>query len=192
LRPASRIAFAVCACPLVLIAACGNSRTQVPAVQTGGSAPGFRMLSYPAAGISFRAPSDWSAANGQGPLIATLTSRTSVVALWRFPRNIDPPTGTTALRRARRQLILKARHRDPRLTLIRSTITAVSGVPAIEIDAFEQIAGQSRRVRSTHVFERRAEIVLDEYAPPQAFHAVDHAVFSPVKSSLLLSGTSTA
>lgn len=192
MRPASRIGFAVCICPLALIAACENSRTPVPAVQQGGSAAGFRMLHYPAAGISFRAPSDWSAAEGQGPLIATLTSGTSVVAVWRFPRSIDPPAGTTALRRARRQLIRKARHRDPRLTLIRSTITAVSGVPAIEIDAVEQIAGHSRRVRSTHVFERRAEIVLDEYAPPQAFHAVDHAVFSPVKRSLLLSGTSTA
>jgi hypothetical protein len=43
-----------------------------------------------------------------------------------------------------------------------------------------------------HVFVARAEVVLDEYAPPQDFPAVDHAVFSPLKHSLLLSGASTA
>ena len=190
-RPGPRVMLALCACPLTLLAACGNSRTPVP--NTAASAGGaFRLLRYPAAGIALRAPNDWSAATSEGPLIATFTSGNSVVAVWRFPRSVGPPTGRAALTRARKQLILEARKRDPRLTLIRSTITKVDGVPAVELDAFEQISGHRRRVRSTHAFEPRAEIVLDEYAIPREFHIVDQAVFSPLKHSLVLSGSNSA
>lgn len=187
----ARAMVALCACAIVLLAGCGNSRTPVP--NTAASAGGaFRLLRYPGAGIALRAPTDWSAATGQGPLVATFTSGNSVVAVWRFPRNVGPPNGPQALRHARRQLVLEARHRDPRLTLIRSTITKVDGVPAVELDAIEQISGHPRRVRSMHAFEQRAEIVLDEYAIPQEFHTVDHAVFSPLRRSLVLSGSSSA
>ena len=41
----------------------------------------------------------------------------------------------------------------------------------------EQIAGHERQVRSSHLFEPRAEVVLEEYAPPQLFAGVEHAVF---------------
>jgi hypothetical protein len=47
-------------------------------------------------------------------------------------------------------------------------------------------------VRSTHVYVPGAEYVLDEYAPPAMFHAVDHAVFSPIKRSLRLVPVATA
>jgi hypothetical protein len=178
------------ACTPILIAGCGNSRT--PVQSATGAASGFKTLHYPGAGISLRAPVNWSASTGPGPLIATFTSGTSVVAVWRFPRNVAAPSSQVSLRRARDVLIRKARERDPSLDLIRSNITRLAGAPAIELDAIEQISGHRRRVRSTHVFGPRAEVVLDEYAPPDAFHAVDHAVFSPLRHSLLLTGASTA
>ncbi len=178
-----RCGFAVC---LVLaIAGCGRSHTL-------SAANAFRTLHYPSAGISLRAPAGWSTTTGEGPLIATFTSGSSVVALWRFPRSAGTPAGTLALRRVRLRLIRTARTRDPSLSLIRSNIVTIDGRPGVEIDALEQINGRRRRVRSTHVFEPRAEVVLDAYAPPESFHAVDHAVFSPLKHSLLLSANSSA
>jgi hypothetical protein len=179
-------------CAVLVLAGCGNSRTPVPRLERPGSTSGVQTLRYPAAGVILRAPRDWSAVAGQLPLVVSITSGTAVVALWRFPRNVGPPSGAAALRRARTLLIREARARDPGMALIRSTITTLDGAPAIELDAFEQIAGHQRRVRSAHVFERRAEIVLDEYAPPQMFHSVDHTVFSPLKRSLMLPGASTA
>ena len=176
---------------VVVLAGCGNSRTPVQP-GSGNTAAGFRTMHYPSVGISLQAPASWSATSGQGPLIATFTSGASVVALWRFPRDVAPPSGQAALQRARKTLIHKAVLRDPRLSLIRSNITRVDGAPAIELDAIEHINGRQRRVRSTHVFEPRAEVVLDAYAPPEAFRSVDHTVFSPLRHSLLLSGTSTA
>jgi hypothetical protein len=181
-------ALALGACAAILTAGCGNSIQ--PAGGVVGS--GFRTIHYASFGISLRAPTSWSTTTGQGPLIATFSSGSSVVALWRFPRDAGPPQVPVALRRARRKLIRKARGRDPKLDVIRTNITRVAGAPAVEIDAIERINGRQRRVRSTHVFAPRAEVVLDEYAPPGAFHSVDHAVFSPLRHSLLLSGTSTA
>jgi hypothetical protein len=178
-------------CASIAVIGCGNSRTPIQPT-ANGLAGSFRIVHFPGWGITLKAPAAWASTTGQGPLIATFTSGASVVALWSFPRDVRAPHGVTELNLARRRLIRKARSRDPKLSLIRSKITHVGAAPAIELDAIEQINGQPRRVRSTHVFVHRAEVVLDEYAPPQVFHTVDHTVFSPLKHSLLLTGASTA
>jgi hypothetical protein len=177
---------------LALLAGCGNSRTPVPSLTSRPQPSGFQSLRYPTQGLSLVAPRAWTVKRGAPPLVATIASGSSVVALWRYHRTAPPPRSPAALRSAQRLLIRDARLRDPSLELIRSTITVLDGAPAIEIDAFEKVAGLARRVRSTHVFERRAEVVLDEYAPPASFHSVDHVVFSPVKRSLQLSKATAA
>ncbi len=175
---------AVLACGL--LAGCGNSRTPVPSLSSPQPPQGFQLLSYPAAAIALRAPRNWSVTPGRAPLVATIGSGAAVVALWRFPRSLPPPTGTT-LAGAGARLLAQARARDPGLRLIRSQAEAIDHAPAIELDALEQINGQLRRIRSIHVFVTGAELVLEQYAPPAIFHAIDHAVFSPVKRSLRLS-----
>jgi hypothetical protein len=172
--------------PLVALAGCGNSRTPVPNLLAPAAPNGFRTLTFPADGVRLRAPLDWAVGQGRGSLVTTLSSGTAVVALWRYPRSSPLPRGTSSLAAARRRLISQARALDPGLHLIRSKISRIGGVPVVELDAFEQIDGHARRVRSSHLFEAHAELVLDEYAPPDLFHAVDHSVFSPVKRSLLV------
>jgi hypothetical protein len=175
------------ACPLVLLASCGDSRTPVPDLTRPASAGVFRTLGYPAAGLVVRAPSSWSVVGRRAPLIATISSGPAVVALWRFRHETASPATAAALGRARVALIAAARRRDHGLRLIRASTATVGRLPAIELDAIERIRGEVRRVRSTHVFTSGAEIVLDEYAPPSLFPAVDRAVFSPVKRSLRMS-----
>ena len=188
MRASPRLMLVLLVSPAALLAGCGNSRTPLPSAQeVAAASSGFRELHYPTAGITLRAPTGWNAVTGTAPLIATITSGNSVVAVWRFPIEVRPPSGGRALRGAERRLIAKARERDPGIALIRSRVTRLAGAPAVELDAIEQIGGQQRRVRSTHVFERRAEIVLDEYAPPNRFHSIDHTVFSPVRRSLSVS-----
>jgi hypothetical protein len=169
---------------LVLLAGCGNSRTPVPDALSPLTPHAFRTLRFPGARVRLRAPTDWFVDRGRGSLIATVASGPAVVALWRFPRTSPLPADASALASARRSLLVQARRRDPRFALIRSSLASVDGVPAVELDAFEHLGGQLRRVRSTHLFDADAELVLDEYAPPGVFHAVDHAVFSPLKRSL--------
>jgi hypothetical protein len=178
--------------PLATLAGCGNSRTPVPRLSSAPQPSGFQALRYPTQGLSLVAPRAWTVKPGLSPLVATIASGSSVVALWRYRRTLPPPRSPAALRRAQRLLIRDARRHDPSLELLRSTITVLDGAPAIEIDAVEKVAGQPRRVRSTHVFERRAEVVLEEYAPPESFHSIDRVVFSPVKRSLQLSRATAA
>jgi hypothetical protein len=141
---------------------------------------------FPAAGIAFRFPRDWTTTLSDLPLAATISSGPAVVALWRYQRSVPSPAGRLALSNSRASLISAARARDPSLKLIRTRLTRIGGAPTVVLDAFERIAGQLRRVRSLHMYVPGGEIVLDEYAPPAMFHAVDRAVFSPLNHSINL------
>jgi hypothetical protein len=172
--------------PLVTLAACGNSRTPVPSVSTPAQPTTFRALSFPAAGLSLKAPSNWAVTAGHGRLVTTVSSGAAVIALWRFPSGRPAPAGAAELRQAAQELIKAARARDPSMRLLGSQVTRIGGVPAVELDAVEQIAGQVRQVRSSHLFAARAEVVLEEYAPTRLFPDVDQAVFVPLRRSLLV------
>ncbi len=178
--------MAITACLLAALAGCGNSRTRVPSLTTPAAPTGFRPLAFPAAGLSLKAPQNWNVTAGHGRLITTVSSGDAVIALWRFPSSGPAPVGAAALRQAAQQLISAARARDPGMRMIASQVTRIGGVPAIELDAVEQIAGHSRQVRSSHLFEPHDEVVLEEYAPPQLFPGVDQAVFVPLRRSLLV------
>ena len=178
-------------CSAVALGGCANSRTRPPDVSRPATPHGTQTVTFGAAGVSFRAPKNWATLAGQAPLVATVASGRALVAVWRYPRSEPLPASSAALGNARLALEAAARHRDPRLAVIRSRVLTVDGAPAIELDALEHLAGASRRVRSLHVFAFGAEIVLDAYAPPDSFHAVDHAVFSPLQHSLRLSLAAT-
>lgn len=177
-------------CALPLLVACGNSRTPVPNLARPAAADGVRALSFPAAGVRFQAPRTWKVVSSQPPLVAVVTSGAAAVALWRYPRTQPLPSTPDQLQAARQALIGAARSRQATLELIRSSALQIDGQPAIELDAIEQLSSQLRRVRSTHVFAFGGEIVLEEYAPLALFSTIDHAVFSPLKRSLLLSPVS--
>jgi hypothetical protein len=170
----------------LLLAGCGDSRATVPSLSQPAAPRGFSTLGYPRAGIALVRPSNWPVLAEQAPMVSLFSSGDAVVALWRYPRSTPPPSGSTALGQARDALVSAARARDPGLRLIRSAILQIDHVSAIELDAFERIGSGQRRVRSLHLYVPGAEIVLEEYAPAAIFHAVDHAVFSPVKRSLRL------
>jgi hypothetical protein len=166
-------------------AACGNSRTPAPTLATPVAPGGFRTLTYTAVGISLRAPRSWSVLPARGALVAVITSATAVIALWRYPRAAPPPD-RAALAVAARALLRAIRARQAGVKVLSWRLESIDSHPAIELDAIERIHRLVRRVRSTHVFALGEEVVLDEYAPPAIFHAVDHAVFSPVRRSLRL------
>ena len=149
------------------------------------------MAHFPTAGITLQIPRAWVVVPGHGALVSTVSSGTAIVAVWRYPASA-PPAGMRALVAARRALIKQAVARDGRLKLIGSRITEIDGAPAVEINAIEHIDGRVRRVRSTHVFRHHAEVVLEEYAPPDIFAAEDQSVFSRLQGSLVLTATTSA
>lgn len=122
-------------------------------------------------------------------MIGVITSATAVIALWRYPRHQPVPTNPAMLTQARLALIAAVRATQPAVDVIGSRLLRVDGHPAVELDALERLHGLLRRVRSTHVFARRSEIVLEEYAPPDVFRAVEPSVFSAVRRSLVISAS---
>jgi hypothetical protein len=181
-------AAAALICLLPAIAGCGNARTPVPDYSRFQAPTGHRLVPLPRAGLELQAPANWLTELGSAPLIAVISSGPATISVWRYQRRPPPPASATELSRTRAQLIGAAQARDPTLRVIRTKVAQIDRAQAIELDAVERIAGQQRRVRSIHMFLAGAELVLEEYAPVDQFHAVDHAVFSPLKRSLRLIG----
>jgi hypothetical protein len=176
-------ALVVC---LLFIAGCGNARTAVPNLSAPAAPHGFRKLTVTSAGISLDTPRNWTVSSQTAPLILTLNSGPAVVALWRLHRAAPPPRTPKALGAAARLLMTAVQRRDPSIAALHVSQTEVDGARALRLDARERVAGQLRRVTSTHVYINGAELVLDEYAPPTQFPAVARDVFDPVRRSLTL------
>ena len=176
------------------LAGCGNSRTPVP--RFGAPAPpnGVRLLPLPAGGVLLQVPRTWVRRPVRHRRCwprsppAPRRWRCGAIAAARPPPIGRGRPGAGPGARCWRA----ARRRDPTLQPIRVAVITLAGQGAVELDAFEHINGQLRRVRSVHVYQPGRELVLDAYAPPAIFHAVDHAVFSPVKRSLRFLGPGAA
>jgi hypothetical protein len=147
---------------------------------------GVRTDAPQGAGISFNVPRNWRTLASRPPLLDTVASGAAVVAVWRYRRSAPAPADRQALRLARRRLVAAARLRDPTMQLIRTRFKRIDGAATIELDTTELIANQLRRVRSLHLYIPGAEIVLEEYAPPDLFTSVNKHVFSLLNRSLRL------
>lgn len=166
------------------LAGCGYSRSAVPDVVSPAPPDGFTVKRFPAAGVMIETPRAWTRFSERPPLLVTVASGQAVIALWRYRRHRPLPADPAQLSAALSRLVAAAQLHQPQLRVLRATVVHLAGVSGIELSALEPIKGALRRVRSTHLYAGREEIVLEEYAPLASFHAVDHAVFSPVRRSL--------
>jgi hypothetical protein len=183
LRPAA----ALPACLAALLAAgCGAERREPPdpARPFATAAPAERA--FPSAGVRFEAPADLRFEPGPPPLVASASTGTATVAIWRYPRTEPLPRDDAALDDARKALEGAARTRDGSFDLDRSRRVRIDGAPGVELLGAERVAGRDRRVRSTHLYARGAEVVIDAYAAPQDFAAVDRQLIRPLLRSLQL------
>jgi hypothetical protein len=168
----------------VLLAGCGNERTPAPDVATPGPPIGTTPARYPQHGIAFAAPGGWKVSPGTAPLVATVQTGQATVAVWRYPRAEPLPRSKAHLSAARDALVAAAQARDATFKPIKTALTKVNGAPAVQVRATETIDGQPRTVRSTHIYKRGAEVVVDAYAPQKDFVRVDAQVFRPLLRSL--------
>lgn len=186
-RRCARVCALTATAGLTLISGCGNTRTPAPDVAkplVGGVA---HKYTFPAAGVSFSVPAGWFLQRGTAPLVAAIGSGDATIAIWRYPRTEPLPVTPASLAHAQRELIKAAKARDSHLRVLHASSGTINGTRAVILSGTERVAGRLRRVRSTHLYAYGAEVVLDTYAPPSDFHAVDHSVFSPLGRSLKLS-----
>ena len=177
---------------VALAAGCGNERQHAPRI-TGIQEPQrATRLAYPGQGISFAAPRNWYQSTGKQPLVSVVASGDATVAVWRYRRKEPIPKAGTELQGAQANLSDSLRSRGGSVQVQSTRTLDVNGVKGIQVVANERIGGQARRVRSTHLFDRAAEIVIDAYAPPAAFSRVDTSVFQPLLRSVRLRAPSSS
>jgi hypothetical protein len=176
-RPAS-LALTAAAIAALAAAGCGSDSSTTTTKSAAASG------SFPAQGISFTPPADWSVDQGEGHLVATAQAGQATVAVWRYPRGEKLPKTKLELQAARDALLKASSKRDVTFEQIKTAATTIAGEPAVQIRAREHIAGQPRTVRSTHIYANGAEIVVDAYADADSFRKVDADVFRPLLRSL--------
>jgi hypothetical protein len=175
--------------PLVAVAAalmttgCGADRLTAPDASRPYSTEGPAQREFPQQGISFQAPADWRFDTGEAPLVATTSSGTATIAIWRYPRSEPLPRDDVALDQADGALQQAAKTRDESFRVQQSRRVRVDGARGIQLLGTERVAGRERRVRSTHVYAKGAEYVVDTYAAPRDFDVVDRTIFQPLVRS---------
>ncbi len=168
----------------LLLAGCGSKPSKPPVVTAPKAAFGWLDQPIPAQGVKFQRPGAWRYAPGTPPLLATMSSGLTTIALWRYPRNESLPTTPDELSAARDALVAAAKARDPSFTVIKAKGTRAAHEPAVVIVADETVAGQPRRVRSTHIYAAGAEVVVDAFAPADQYEKVESPIFRTLVRSL--------
>ena len=188
------LALILLAIALEALTACGDSRVPAPRLSDVQAPGAMTTASYLSGNLHFDAPSTWATQLGAGPLVVTYASGPAIIAIWRYPRSPTQhlPDNLATLGQARSSLIAAATARDRSFRVLSSAVVDQGLVRGVELDALETIRGRLRRVRSAHLYTGGAELVIDEYAPPAMFHAVDRSVFSPLLHSLRLGGVGGA
>jgi hypothetical protein len=171
----------------LLLAGCGNARTKPP--NTGSIPPptGFRDQTFIREGLFFRAPRNWRVIAGDAQYqVATVAAGDAQIGIWRYPRTEPLPETRSQLKAARKALIAQVESRDPTFRLTSSRLVVKEGLRGVELIGSATNQGQKRLVRSLHAYGRKAEVVVDAFAPPKDFPRVDEEVFGPLARSLKL------
>ena len=171
-----------------VLASCGAE--QAAPRELLDSQPPARMepLRYPAVGLRFSAPTNWTREDGELPRVVTLTSGDALVAIWAYRRRQPLPSDAGELRAARRRLVAEVRRRDRDFVLEKSGSLRVDRARAVELVGRQRIAGRGFRTRSVHVFRGRAEYVFEALAPPGEFSLANRRVLDSLLRSLSASG----
>jgi hypothetical protein len=170
----------------VLLAGCGNDRTKPPDVGRIPAPAGFRDQTFIKQGLFFRAPRNWRVIVGQAPQVAAVAAGNAQIAVWRYPRTEPLPETRSQLAAARKALIAQVESRDATFSLTSSRLVIKPGLRGVELVGSATNQGQRRLVRSLHAYGRKAEVVVDAFAPPRDFPRVDAQTFGPVARSLKL------
>ena len=181
-----RTAIAIAAAAAVLLAGCGNDKTKPPVLGKIPAPLGFRDQVFIKDGVFFRAPRNWRVVEGEPPQVATIAAGDAQIAVWRYRRTEPLPETRAQLRAARKALLAQVMQRDPTFQLTSSRIVVKENLRGVELIGEATNQGQKRLVRSLHAYGRKAEVVVDAFAPPAEFARVDEQTFGPVARSLKL------
>jgi hypothetical protein len=158
------------------VAGCGNEPSKPPTVTAPKEAFGWVDQPLPTQGVTFQRPSAWRWTPGNPPLLGTVSSGLVTISVWRYPRDEPLPETLEELTVATDALVAAAQARDPTFTVIKAKGTRAAHRPAVVIIGDETVAGEPRRVRSTHIYTDESEFVIDAFAPADQFALVEDSI----------------
>jgi len=181
---------ALLALPVVAAMAFGGCGNQVEPVGSRAPTPSkeTRSLEYPRAGLTLGVPADLEVAEVGPPGVFRAAVGPGFVSAFAYRRKEQLPRTDTQLEAARRRLVDAAEERGDSYDSISSTTTEIGGSKAVELVGDQTISRARLRTRSLHVYEGRAEYVIELAVPIADFDRLDRAVLSPIEASLEVTG----
>ena len=168
----------------LLLSACGRERIAVPEGVRPATPRGVEVAAYPEFGVRYEAPGGWGLRKGPLPLLSTANSGSAMIAVWRYDRAEPLPRAPADLDAARNRLVEAIKIRDRTFEVASSRRTKVDGAPAIEVVGTGTIEGNRRRIRSTHVYAKGSEVIVDTYAAAGDFDRANRLAFQQVVDTL--------
>jgi hypothetical protein len=171
-----RAALACLGLAAAVLSGCGNEPSKPPVVTQPKEAFGWVDQPVPTQGVTFQRPQAWRYTPGAPPLLGTISSGLVTISVWRYPREETLPETLEELTVAKDALVAAAQARDPSFRVIKAKGTRAAHHPAVVIIADETVAGQPRRVRSTHIYAASSEVVIDAFAPEDQYAEVEEPI----------------
>ena len=172
---------------LLLLGGCGKGRLPPPALEPEPAAK-TKRLDYPAAGLSLELPRNVSVQRRKPPGVFRGGLGEAVISVFAYPRKEQLPRDDSELRKAMERLGKAAEERAPGYRLRAAGPTEVAGARALELVGDQTISRGLLRIHSLHVYEGRAEYVIELLAPRGDFHRFDREIFPTIERTLEVTG----
>ena len=171
----------------IAFAGCGN---QVKPVSSQAPTPSkeTRSLDYPRAGLTLSLPAELEVAKVGPPGVFRAGVGSGFLSAFAYRRKEQLPRTDTELEDARRRLVDAAEERGDDYDSVSSSTTEIGGSKAVELVGDQTISRARLRTRSLHVYEGRAEYVIELAVPIEDFDRLDRAVLAPIEASLEVTG----
>ena len=181
------VALAAAAC-VPLLAACGQDRRE-PSSARPVVASQTTAVRVSRAGLDLRLPANMTITRPKtGTTVLKATLGDSYLAVFAYPRKEQIPRNAEEMADARRRLSRTVQDREKAYRLIRSRATEVGGNRAVELIGTQAFSRTRNRTRSLHVYDGRAEYVIEIGAPDREFARFDQRLHALVERSLRVTG----
>jgi hypothetical protein len=178
---------AVCLLALALTG-CGNEKSTIDELAAEPSAK-TRKLDYPDVGMSLELPRNLNVKEvGRPGVFRAALGSQAVVSAFAYRRREQLPANERELEQALKRLERAAEKRSRSFALRDSRTTEVAGARAVELLGDQTLSQGRLRTRSLHVYEGKAEYVIELLAAPKDFERLDRALFGLIRRSLEVTG----
>ncbi len=172
---------------LAALPGCGREQVSLADLKFQAS-PKTVRVSYPDVGMRFRLPDNMRLVESRPPGVFRGAAGDAFLSGFAYRRAEQLPRNGRELDAARRRLVAAAEKRSDSYRLRSARSTRVNGARAVELVGDQRLSKGRLRTRSLHVYEGKAEYVIEMGAQARDFAVLDRDVFGPIRQTLRVTG----